>query len=122
MSLAISPRLVHTQDEEGGGQRVGEGGGGCDHGSAEHALGGPAGAGIEDMPQPAALVFQVLEGGRRRAQSLVLEPDHRQATLGAHRMADADGPARARAGLAAQSEQTTVAAVYQAGRYVPIID
>src|SRR5690242_10475329 len=95
MRRAILPRRLDAEDEERGGEGVGSRRGRRQHRDAGHRLGGPAGARVEQVAELAPLVFQVLEGGRRRRQGAVTKPDHAQAALAIPWVADADAPAAA---------------------------
>src|SRR5262245_51421814 len=104
MSLTEKPGLVDPQYEEGGCQGVCLGRRTRHNRSAGNAFGWTPAARVQQMPQLAIVVLEILVCGSRSAQRLVAQVNYCQAARIVPRMANAHRPAARVTGLAADGK------------------
>src|SRR5262245_22010973 len=107
MSLAVLPRWLDAHYEKRCRQGIGEGPSRRRHRGDEHALRRPARARVENVPQPATFVNEMLERRRRRPQGPIAQAKQSQLPRWLARIAQTDRPA-ARSRLLAQGNDAAV--------------
>src|SRR5262245_34819318 len=120
MLVAIGLGALDAEDEERGRQGVGLGGGRRGYCGEPQPLGRPAGARIEDVPELAALVHEMLISRRRGAEAAVVQTQHGEAFRRIVRIEQTNRPAMPRTGLASQGQDAAVTAVNEHVLHAPL--